>query len=831
MRARRSLTAALLAAFLVAAVALAVPAIGRPPAAKQAAHHPDRSLHAVIRRTPHGIPNIEARSYAGLGYGYGYAFAQDNLCVMADDYVTVNGQRAQYFGPGGTYAQRGNGVDTNNLDSDFFWRQIGDSKKIEQLLARKAPNGPKQEVRDGVRGYVAGWNRYLHDVGGSKGVPDKSCRGRAWVRPITEKVAYRRLYQLVLLASGDVAIPGIAQAKPPTPPLDGILGPKKLSNQQTAEGLARKLPLKTIGSNAVAIGRKGSRDHKHGVLLGNPHFPWKGTERFYQAHLTIPGKLDVSGVSLFGVPIVLIGHTKSMAWSHTVSTAFRFTPYQLTLVPGSPTSYVYDTKTLKMTSRKVTVLSKESGTLKPMTRTLYSSRFGAIFNSLVGTPLPWTPTTAFALRDVNADNFRIFNHFLDTNRAQSAPQELRILKKYQGIPWVNTIVSDRAGHALYADIGAVPNVSNAKAQACNTAVGTATFRLLGLPVLDGSRSSCNWDNDSDAAAPGIFGPKHLPALYRSDYVTNSNDSYWLSNPHQPLTGFARIIGDEATPRSLRTRIGLIMTQARVDGSDHRGKAGFTRQDMQNMVFSDRQYAGELTRNALVGMCKSFAGSAPTSSGPPQATGNACDVLAHWDLHENVGSRGAILFRRFWTHASAATPSPFSDPFSASDAVHTPHTLNTNDPMVRTALGDAIADLRGANIPLDATVGSVQRVTRRGRRIPIHGGTADPNGQFNAIYAPFRAGKGFSEPEDGSSFVQAVTWHNSHCPDARTILTYSQSTNPSSPFFSDQASLFSRKQWVPDRFCRADVLRVTKSTTTLRQGSRTRVTHPRRRPHH
>jgi acyl-homoserine-lactone acylase len=274
-----------------------------------------------------------------------------------------------------------------------------------------------------------------------------------------------------------------------------------------------------------------------------------------------------------------------------------------------------------------------------------------------------------------------------------------------------------------------------------------------------------------------------------------------------------------------------MTQARVDGSDHHGKAGFTRQDMQNMVFSDRQYAGELTRDALVGMCNSFAGSAPTSSGPPQPTGNACDVLAHWDLHENTGSRGAVLFRRFWSHASGATPSPFSDPFSASDAVHTPHTLNTNDPTVKTALGDAIADLRGAHIALDATVGSVQKVRRRGKSIPIHGGPGDPNGDFNAISSPFKAGKGFQEPVHGSSFVQAVTWHNSHCPDARTILTYSQSTNPTSPFFSDQAPLFSRKIWVPDRFCRADVLRVTKSTTTLRQGARTRVTHPRRRPHH
>ena len=78
------------------------------------------------------------------------------------------------------------------------------------------------------------------------------------------------------------------------------------------------------------------------MVLGNPHFPWDGSERFYQSQLTIPGKVNVSGASLFGVPLVLIGHTDNLAWSHTVSTAYRFTPFELTLVPGSPTTYLYD---------------------------------------------------------------------------------------------------------------------------------------------------------------------------------------------------------------------------------------------------------------------------------------------------------------------------------------------------------------------------------------------------------------------------------------------------------------------------------------------------------
>jgi acyl-homoserine-lactone acylase len=779
-----------------AVIALLTPAI--PSSASAAA------FSATIRRTEGGIPHITAPNYAGLGYGYGYAFAQDNICVMAEDYITVDAERSRFFGPDGSYQQRGNGVNPNNLDSDFFFQQIIDSHVIDELLAKEPPLGPAQEVRDLARGYVAGYNRYLSDVGGTNGVPDSSCRGKPWVRPITEADAYRRFYQLTELASGDVVIDGIAQAAPPVGPFDAPLEP-----QAIAQGLSTRLPLKGAGSNAVAIGSAGTRDKKHGLLLGNPHFPWVGPERFYQAELTIPKKLRVEGASLYGVPLVLIGHTQNMAWSHTVSTAFRFTPFQLTLVPGKPTEYLYDGQPTPMTSRTVTVQAKqEDGSLQPVTRTLYSSRYGPIFDELLGIPLPWTAATAFALGDANATNFRVFNHFLETDRAQSTEQELQILEKYEGIPWVNTIASDRGGHALYADIGTVPNVSNAKAKECDTAVGEATFALVGLPVLDGSRSACNWGNDPDAAIPGIFGPSHLPHLLRSDYVTNSNNSFWLSNPHEPLTGFARIIGDENTERSLRTRIGLIMTQQQVDNG------GFTLQDMQNEVFGDRQYGGELVRDEAVNMCRAFPGGMAPSSKGSVAVEEACNVLAAWDLHENLDSKGAILFRRFWERALGVTGGPWKNAFSASDPVNTPNGLETNNAQVQQAFGDAINDLNGAGLALDTSPGEVQYVSRHGQRIPLHGGPGDPDGEFNALGVPF-TGSGFAENEFGSSYVQVVTWGKKACPEAATILTYSLSSNPDSPFAGDQSELFSKKQWQTERFCPRDVTEHTQSKKVVR----------------
>ncbi|MGH8459053.1 MAG: penicillin acylase family protein, partial [Nevskiales bacterium] len=376
-----------------------------------------------------------------------------------------------------------------------------------------------------------------------------------------------------------------------------------------------------IGSNAVALGKNATANGR-GMLLGNPHFPWQGSERFYQAHLTIPGRINVAGASLYGVPLILIGHTDSMAWSHTVSTAFRFTPYELTLVPGSPTSYLVDGQPEAMTAREVSVQALNAeGALETRTRTLYSTRYGPMLVSILGLPIfPWTPLRAFALADANAANYRYLNHFFEFNQAKSSRETLEILKRNQGIPWVNTIVSDKAGEAFYADISVTPNVPDAKAQICNTELGVATYELLGLPVLDGSRGDCAWDVDADAVQPGIFGPGNMPQLFRDDYVTNGNDSYWLSNPEEPLTGFARIIGDEETARSLRTRLGLVMVREQLaDG----GK--FTRQQLQDMVFNNRQYAGELWRDALVGLCGQLPGGFEMSSAGPVDVSEACPV--------------------------------------------------------------------------------------------------------------------------------------------------------------------------------------------------------------
>ncbi|MDX6665257.1 MAG: acyl-homoserine-lactone acylase, partial [Solirubrobacteraceae bacterium] len=550
----------------------------------------------------------------------------------------------------------------------------------------------------------------------------------------------------------------------------------------------------------IALG-KDATDNGRGMLLGNPHFPWDGSERFFQAQLTIPGKIDVAGGSLLGVPIILIGHTRHLAWSHTVSTAFRFTPFELKLVPGSPTSYVYDGAPKAMTKQAVTVkVPNAAGVLEPQTRTLYSTVQGPILTGILNLPLfPWTPASAYAMGDANAANFRYLNHFFAVDRAQSTDQLHAILNRYEGIPWVNTIAADSAGKAFYADIGAVPNVPDDLAAKCvNGALGVAAQSLLGLPILDGTTSSCAWRNDPDAAAPGILGPSHMPFLFRSDYVTNSNDSYWLSNPLEPLTGFARIIGPTGTARSLRTRNGLTMVADRLAS-----RKPFTLRALRDLVFNDRQYAGVLFRDQLVGMCEAHPTIVSPTNGPVDVSA-ACPILRKWDLTDNLDSKGAALFRRFAAHVLGSvtpgvnTANPYATPFSADDPVHTPRDLKVDDTSVQAGLADAVVDLQKAGVPLDAGMRGFQYEERNGKRIPIHGGPGTL-GDFNAINDSWTPGKGYIDVPHGSSFVETVQLTKG-CPRSYSILTYSQSTDPTSPYFSDQTRQFSAKRWNPMRFC-------------------------------
>jgi acyl-homoserine-lactone acylase len=747
-------------------------------AAASGTHADDGPYSAQIRRTEHGIPHILANDFGSLGYGYGYAFAQDNLCELAQRMVTLHGQRSQYFGATASAGDTLAG-DTTNLISDEYYQGINQSGVVAKLLAEPAPQGPTGQVTQLVAGYVAGYNRYLSDTGAAN-LPDPTCRGAAWVAPITANDIWTEMYDVDQLGGIEDAKQQIATAAPP-----GSMSPA--STRKTPPSIPDDFADR-IGSNGWAIGSGATQDGD-GMLLANPHYPWLGDGRFYQVQLTIPGTLNVTGASLYGTPVVEIGHTQSLAWTHTVSTASRFTLYQLSLVPGQPTSYLIDGKAVAMTTVPVSVRVRNTdGSMSTVNSTLYMSRYGPVAAE------GWTSSTAYALDGASMDNIRSINEWLAMDESESLAQLHTAQNTYQGIPFINTIATDTSGTAFYGDMSVVPNVTDAEEARCSVPAGAG--------ILDGSTSSCAWGTDQDAIEPGIFGPSHDPQLTRTDYVANSNNTAWLANPAAPLTGYPAIYGASGSELAPRPRLSLTMLSQRIAGTDGLGSGKFTLSTLQQTALGDRDYTAELDRDAVVSMCQ--ANPVLTGTDGDQITVSpACPVLANWDLRTDTGDRGAVLWRQFWQDltSTAASDSWWKVPFDPNHPTTTPNTLNTGDVQVQRALANAVEFFQRNSIPLDTSVGSAQRYQSIG--IP---GCPSFEGCFSAIGTPSSAigyNGTYGDVVDGSSFIMAVDL-TPNGPNASTILTYSESSNPDSLYYTDQTKLFSQKQWVTDRFSESQI---------------------------
>ncbi|MGW6882239.1 penicillin acylase family protein [Streptomyces goshikiensis] len=791
------------AALLAAAAAL--------PQAATAAPAPDAAdsgpsgggLSAVIRYTENGIPHILAKDYAHLGFGTGWAQAADQVCVLADGFVTVAGERSRWFGADAAPDLSLSSA-TKNLSSDLYFKGVRESGTVEKLLATPAPAGPSKDLRELMRGWAAGYNAWL----AQNKITDPACKGAGWVRPVSATDVAARGFAVSVLGGQGRGVDGITAAQPPartagaSPQTAPQPQAQPAPDPATAAEAAKAFFDSTrydMGSNAVAFAGSTTASGG-GLLLGNPHYPWQGGRRFWQSQQTIPGELNVSGGSLLGTVVVNIGFNEKAAWSHTVATGTPVNLHQLTLDPADPTAYLVDGKSEKMTERNVSVQVAGGA---PVTRTQWWTRYGPVITGLgTGLPLPWTTATAYALNDPNAANLRGSDTALALGKARSVAGVQAALKRTQGLPWVNTVAADSAGGTLFTQTQVLPRITDELAARCSTPLGRATYPSSGLAVLDGSRADCALGSDPDAVQPGVFGPGRAPTLLNAPYAENSNDSAWLANADRPLTGYERIWGTVATPRSLRTR------GAVEDVAAMAAKGRLTVADLQAQQYANRVPAGDLAAADAAKACATLPGGAATGTdGAAVDVSAACGVLAAWDRTADSASRGALLFDRFWRRLTAGTPAKdlWLVPFSAADPVRTPRTLNQAAPGVGRALADTVAELKAAGIALDAPLGEHQFVVRGGVRLPVGGGT-EALGVWNKIEAPWDAAAGgYPEVVHGSSHIQAVGWDGGPCPVARTLLTYGQSANPNSPYYADQTRLFSQERWVKARFCERDIL--------------------------
>jgi acyl-homoserine-lactone acylase len=762
-----------------------------------------------LRRTTDNIPHIRASDWKGVGFGLGYAQAQDALCTLAEAFVTFQGRRSFYFGADQRPTMNSTFGRATSLELDLFFRAFADDDVVRAFQREQPP-----ELNELAAGYAAGYNRYLVDSSPRAGQrASHGCRSEAWVQAIATSDIHRRMYVAGLAAGYARFIPEIVNAQPRAVP---VPAPSQTSLRSRLE--PRVGDSAGLGSNMIAFGRQATAE-EGGVLFGNPHWYWGGPDRFYQAHLTIPGKLDVAGAAFLGVPVIMIGFNDHVAWSHTVSEARRFGIFELALDPTDPTRYRVDGIAEAMQARTVTVeVRNAQGGIEPVSRTLYRSRFGPVIDLGRYSPaFGWSAQRALAIRDVNAENLRVFRSFFFWNRAASLDEFIRIQRREAAVPWVNTAAIGRGdGRAWYADVGAVPNVPDELRSACSTPLAEAFAAMDKLtPWLDGSRAACNWAIDPAAVQPGAMAPSRMPSVLRDDYVANMNDSYWLSNPAQPLEGYAGLLGGERRSLSLRGRQGHLIASRLVQSKP--ASASVLSQRVMHEALGSRAYSADQFKDALLAQaCASGTVEVPVEPMNGAAVTvrrvdvrEACGVLRQWPNRALAADRGAVLWDMFWARLEKIPVAEFYlVPFSANEPLSTPRSPKAQDPRVARALAEAVVDMSAKGWALNEALGSQRYVGSHTHPTPLFGGCQDP-GYFTVACnsdGSYPMGPG----SHANSYLQVVRF-GARGVEAHTLLAHgltdqSVSADPHRGVTDPAVQRYARRDWLRFPFREEDIAR-------------------------
>ncbi len=790
-------------------------------------HHLAASVgegEALLRRTGNGIVHVTASNYKGIGFGVGYAYTEDNRCLLAYRIAEVNGRLSEQVGANAPVTSEVHDITYTSLQSDHYYKGWFNIEKIRAGFDKGSP-----DVRELAHGYMAGVNRYI-----KKHPHLPECKVN-FTGDMTLDDVYRVWVATASIASGEIvagllphSAPPRRRAKLPSNRMNSKSAKNKGAKKTTIKPLENKLS--SVGSNAWAIGRDGVRQG-NSVHLYNPHFPWAGPQRQYMIHITIPGELDVMGVTLGGFPVPFSGFTEDLAWGLTFSSAARWTLADLKLERG-PLNYRVDGHWNKISTEMLSI--NVLGEPEPRQVPFYRAGNDPIIDSDAFFFGWWNdpnnPGRAYAAHDVNADNTRIVEQFLRVAQSKNVYALKKQLEDIQGVPWSYVVASDSTGDVYFSDVSAVPNVTAFDIGNCVVSAIGAFHLPHGIVVLDGAREACHWK--------GLLPAEDLPVAIRSDYLGNSNNTYELPHLEQRLHGFSAehldgfspILGNVNASLDLRAVLGLKMITERLNGTDRfGGRPGFTRKMAQKIFYQARNHAAELLIDGIVADCK--MDPIAEYAGQQVDLTEACRVLESWDRKNKIHSRGAVIFRGMWTALPELLISHkqlfLNKASSLNEFSLDMPSGYTEDLVIRGAvkvgLARTVIALKDKGIPLDVRWGDVHKVvTPSGGIYPISGGREN-EGIFDSIVSSdsFYSFDGWvdtlsgmkAETLYGASYLHAVSYDHRGM-SAVGVLTYSQATEKTSPWYHDQVRGWSKNRWLRFPFSEEQIKDDLRSTKTL-----------------
>ena len=688
-----------------------------------------RAGRVEIRRDTFGVPHILAADEHAAGFGFGYAMAEDHAAEIGRRYLQARGEAARHFGTG--YAE-----------SDLAMRRFDNRGAARRALAEEIGRG----FRRWLAGFAAGVNRYVATH------RDAVPAFMPVIEP-SDSLAYGRMFGIL------AAVRPPAELLEKYPAIALTVDAAGRAGHQTAEAADDE-----VGSNALALAGRRTVSGRP-VLLGNPHLSWSSL--YWEAHVTIPGRINFYGSTLVGIPVLRAGFNDRLGYVQTNNAPDLEDIYSLPLVPGQPDLFVHDRRERQVDRRQVVVdVLEADGTMAPTQRDYEHTDLGPVIHR--------TPDRLFVIRSVNVEWWRQYEGFFELLKARSLDDFRDTLGRGLAVT-SNYTYADIDGNILYAWNARLPR-RPAYAKGFGAAGAAVVDYTLDVP---GETKTLLWT--------GIHRARDLPSLLNPSggYIQNANNPPWWTSLRDPLDPARYPPYIERGELSLRAQAMLAALEA---------TPRFSPDGVRELKFSTRMLAADRMLPDLIGAARAV-------SEPSEPLRAGLEALVAWDRFAGAGSRGAVLFDRFRSMLEDHQEEAFAVPWDPREPVTTPRGLG--DPVAALeVLERAVLDLRQQYGSERVAWGDVNRF--RFGNIDLPGdGSSGRHGLvrvvgFDAAADGTRvAGHvGPDQPLAGSGDGWILLVHFTRPVMAWSVLAYGQTTDLNSPHSRDQIRLFANHDLRP-----------------------------------
>jgi len=283
------------------------------------------SGEATIYRDEYGIPHVFAQTLPAAAYAIGYAQAEDRLEELLKNYRRAAGTMSEVFGP-------------SHLQEDLIMRTLDN-----EGISKAKYNEVSPKMRAVIEAYQDGIRQFMKEH--PEQVP-------SWAQEI---------HPWDVVALGHYIILGW--------PIGEALEDLKRGNISLT-------PPPYHGSNEMLIAPSRTAMHSP-IAIIDPHLSWYDQFRFYEVRI-YAGDFDVSGVSILGVPIPALGHSRFCSVAMTTGGPDTSDIYEEEINPDNPHQYKYDGQWREMTIREEKFGIKNGDTVKWQTVEFASTIHGPV---------------------------------------------------------------------------------------------------------------------------------------------------------------------------------------------------------------------------------------------------------------------------------------------------------------------------------------------------------------------------------------------------------------------------------------------------------------------